>query len=132
MAMEKAVTNRQIRYSQTPLNVWVQTLLEQAAAAFGKADRMTQLEADSHLEAWASLASRVGRVRFEKGLKSAISECEFFPKVGQTESRLPRGGAKRKGVAEADCSDCDGTGFRLTNPAERRFSRCPCWSVVEA
>src|SRR5205823_2490206 len=109
---------------------WLISLLEQAAASFGRSERMTQLEADAYLTAWANLAKRVGRVRFEKALHRAVAECEFFPNMPQIESRVPND-VKLVGQSDASCPECRGTSFRLVNIAERRYGRCGCWATVE-
>ncbi len=59
---------------------WLGRLLEDTAKSFNK--NLNVLEAEAHLEAWSALVRKVGRPHFERALKRAIAESQFFPKVG--------------------------------------------------
>ena len=120
-------------------------LLEQTAQAYRKT--LAPLEARSYLESWDRLMNEVGEQRFERGLKSAISELQFFPKVDQIAARVPTG-MKLKGRAKPDCALCAGTGWERVfkghtggtdsrpegspvDPVTGAVRRCPCWMKVE-
>ena len=120
-------------------------LLEQTAQAYRKT--LTPLEARAYLESWDRLMNEVGEQRFERGLKSAISELQFFPKVDQISARVPTG-MKLQGRAKPDCAICEETGWERvfkgrTVGTESRpegspvdtvigaVRRCLCWTKVE-
>jgi hypothetical protein len=124
---------------------WLGRLLEETARSFNKS--LNALEAEAHLEAWAGLVKAIGRPHFEKALKRAIAESQFFPKLEQISSRIPSG-LKLIGVADPNCKKCDGTSWErvvtgLTVGAEGRpgkpvdprlgaVKRCGCWRKLEA
>jgi hypothetical protein len=99
------------------------------------------------LEAWSALVRKIGRPHFERALKRAIAESQFFPKLEQINSRIPSG-LKLIGVADANCTKCEGSGWEriftgLTVGAEGRpgkpvdpklgaVLRCRCWKKLEA
>jgi hypothetical protein len=120
-------------------NASLGTLLEETARAFGK--KLTDLEAEAHLEAWAKLERAVGRSRFESGLKLAIAESEYFPKLQQIASRVPD--VKLVGKIDSACPACGGSGWERVfvgrtiggHPVDARTGavrRCCCWRKVEA
>lgn len=122
----------------------LEELLDQTASAFGK--RLSPIEAEAHLQAWARLDKKFGRSRFEEGLKRAIAEVQFFPRLEQIESRVPE--AKLIGRTDLQCPACEGTGWErvfagLTVGGEDRrgnsvdpklgaVRRCACWHKVDA
>jgi hypothetical protein len=125
------------------LTAWLMNLVEQTAAAYGK--KITALEVESHLRAWAELVHKVGRTHFEKGLQVAISRSQFFPRVGVIESHIPSG--KLIGKPDPDCKKCDGTSWERVftgmtagseglpgRPVDKvgAVRRCVCWRKVEA
>jgi hypothetical protein len=124
---------------------WLGRLLEDTARAYGK--NLNSLEAEAHLEAWSGLVKKIGRPHFEKALKRAIAESQFFPKLEQISSRIPSG-LKLIGVTDPNCKKCEGSSWErvftgLTVGAEGRpgkpvdprlgaVKRCGCWRKVEA
>jgi hypothetical protein len=120
-------------------------LLEQTALAFNK--KLGPLEAEAHLEAWAGLVRELGMPHFQRALKQAIAESQFFPKLEAISSRVPSG-LKLIGVADPNCKKCEGTSWerlfegltvgaegRLGKPLDPRLGavrRCSCWRKVEA
>jgi hypothetical protein len=119
-------------------------LLEQTAQAFSK--KLTPLEAEAILQSWTRLQRRFGRSAFESGLKCAIAELRFFPKLQELESRIPR--VKLVGTVDPNCKVCEGTGWErffggLTvgnpdtgkrNPVDPKIGavrRCQCWAKTE-
>ena len=125
--------------SQTSSHAWLKNLLEQTAAAFGKTGKLTELECESHLRAWADLAHKVGRPRFEKALQAAISRSEFFPRVGAIESHVPTA-VKQAAKVDPQCPACEGTGWERVfsgrtvgnnpvDPKQAAVRRCSCYTV---
>ncbi len=133
--------------SETSLHAWLKKLLEQTAAAFGKTGKLTELECESHLRAWADLVHKVGRLRFERGLQRAISRSEFFPRLGAIEAHVSSD-VKLVGKLDPKCPACRGTGWervfsgrtvgaegrqgRPVDPKIGAVRRCRCFTKVEA
>jgi hypothetical protein len=124
---------------------WLGKALEDTTRAFNK--NLNVLEAEAHLEAWSGLVKKIGRPHFERALKRAIAESQFFPKLEQISSRVPTG-MKLIGVADPNCKKCDGTSWELVvtgltvgaegrpgKPVDRQLGavkRCGCWRKAEA
>jgi hypothetical protein len=121
------------------------SLLNETAQAYRKT--LPPLEARAYLESWDYLMNEVGEQRFECGLKTAISELQFFPKVDQISARIPAE-LKLKGRAQWNCNLCDGAGWERVfkghtvgtesrpegspvDPVTGAVRRCPCWTKVE-
>ena len=121
------------------------SLLNETAQAYRKT--LPPLEIRAYLESWDYLMNQVGEQRFERGLKIAISELQFFPKVDQISARIPPG-MTLIGRALWNCGLCGGTGWERvfkghTAGTESRpegspidsvtgaVRRCPCWTKVE-
>src|SRR5690348_749118 len=86
--MATAIADRPI--SSEPLqSEWLGRQLEDTARAYGK--NLNSLEAEAHLEAWTALVRKIGRPHFERALKRAIAESQFFPKLEAITSRIPSG-----------------------------------------
>ena len=144
--METAMVQSDRMSSPTSLHVWLKRLLEQTAAAFGKAGKMTELEVESHFRAWLDVANKYGRVRFERGLQAAIARAEFFPRVGAIESHIPSDVRLIVSLDE-QCPRCHGSGWervrqgktvgvegRRGNPIDAKTGavrRCSCWKKIE-
>jgi len=125
--------------SETSLHDWLKRLLEQTAAAFGKTGKLTELECEAHLRAWADLVHKVGRLRFERGLQRAISRSEFFPRLGAIESHVSTD-VKLIGKVDPECRACRGSGWERVfsgrtvcgKPVDLKVGavqRCACYSV---
>ena len=139
-----AIAARQTSSGQ-PQSEWLGRLLEDTAKSFNK--NLNVLEAEAHLEAWSALVRKIGRPHFERALKRAIAESQFFPKLEAISSRIPSG-LKLIGVADPNCKKCEGTSWEriflgLTIGAEGRAGkpidpksgavrRCSCWRKAEA
>jgi hypothetical protein len=106
-------------------------LLKDLRAAFPRTTDLTELEAKAHLECLEELAERYGMQRLEQALHRCISELSFFPRRGEIEERIPPVG-RMTGCAAGNCPACDGSGFKLSNAAERRYTRCHCWKAVDS
>jgi hypothetical protein len=142
--MATAIADRPISFGPQQ-SEWLGRLLEDTARAYGK--NLNSLEAEAHLEAWSALVRKIGRPHFEKALKRAIAESQFFPKLEQISSRIPSG-LKLIGVVDLNCKKCDGTGWeriftgytvgaegRAGKPVDLRLGavkRCSCWRKAEA
>lgn len=90
---------------------------------------LSDFDAESHVKAWVRIGEWAGQERLEAALQRCVAECHFFPKVDEIEERIPAADAVLRGVTDARCPDCGGTGWRQRDPSNRDnpFSRCHCW-----